>query len=478
MCRVVTVGAVALFLLILGGCTQRDDIVTTIKRSELTLEPANLPAPPGGLVYELWISEQTVTDTAFDMGQAISLGRFSYIEDDTLVSFLDTNGSPRSAMFSMDGDFRTYRSVFVSLQRRTDPAGTRPGAIMLIAWVPGLPDIPIKMLFPQADSLWTATCRFNLEGISDNNRDAGDGRGVWFASYRTEVLQYPDTNSLTVDTTALDTMKPYYCGTPPAICNLESLTREYDYSITNIRDTEVRIRFPNDTLILNRDSFMHTKILFDVIKKKDTIPPYVRRRLKFTYGISADSLKLDIFSQDNFGLPVVSEWGWKYCGWVASPNIPISDSIGTFTPPAWKTKTYFKDWLPGIDSGVLSTGTFADIGKPDDDGNPFALNTYLPPFPGEDFLNTAALQSKLGVSSVTVLPTATNNIGTVFVSCEPVNRLTTKSNFPLIAFSGRLPTDASYAAARVSYSMVNATSTLMGNDVYTFPVITVKVQRY
>ncbi|MBI5265804.1 MAG: hypothetical protein HY851_01090, partial [candidate division Zixibacteria bacterium] len=166
MRRTVTVSAVALLLLILTGCSQREDILTSIKRSELTLEPANLPSPPNGLVYELWASKQTVADTAFDMGQTISLGRFSYLKNDTINTFLDTNGALRSAVFAMDGDFRTYRSIFVSLQRRDDPAGTRPGAIMLIAYVPGLPDIPIKMLFPQADSLWDATCRFILEAIS------------------------------------------------------------------------------------------------------------------------------------------------------------------------------------------------------------------------------------------------------------------------------------------------------------------------
>ncbi|MBI5265676.1 MAG: hypothetical protein HY851_00435, partial [candidate division Zixibacteria bacterium] len=299
-----------------------------------------------------------------------------------------------------------------------------------------------------------------------------------FASYRTVVMNFPDTTGLTVDTTALDTMKPYYCGNPPTICNIESLTREYPYSITNIRTETVRILFPNDTLILNRDSFMHTRVLYDVISRKDTTLPYTKRRLKFTYATEANSVQLDIFSQDDFGLPIISEWGWKYCGWLASPNISTGDSIYPMTPTAWKSKTYYRDWLPGTDSGIVSTGTFSNIGGPDDDGNPFALNSYLPPFPGEDFLNTTELQNKLGISSLTVLPTPTNNLGTVFISCEPANRLTTKTNFPLVAFSGSLPTDNSYSANSVGFSMVNATSTLMGNEVHVFPSVIVKVARY
>ena len=476
MRRIIIVSVVALFLLILGGCTQREDIVTSIKRSELTLAPANLPTPPAGLVYELWISKQTVIDTVIEMDQTLSLGRFSYIRNDTLNSFLDTNDVPRSPVFEMDGDFRACRTLFVSVQRRSDAAGTRPGPIMLVAYVPSQSDIPIKLLFPQADSLWTATCRYNFEGISDNNHNAGDGSGIWFSIYRTEVMSYPDTTALVVDTTALDTMRPESCGTPRVICNLESLTREYPYSITNIHQARVRILFPNDTLILGVDSFMHTKILYDVITKKDTTPPYTRRRLKFNYTTSPNSVSLDVFSQDNFGLPVVTEWGWKYCGWVASPTIAVNDSIGRMSPPAWQYKNYYQSWLRGIDSGVLSTGTFANIDAPDDDGNPFSLNNYLPPFPGEDFLNTTELQTKLGISSVNVLPLPNSNPLTVFVSLEPSNRITTKSNFPLIPFYGTYPFTTGYGDS--AYTMHNATSTLMGNTVDAFPIVSVSVKRY
>lgn len=477
--------AITAGLLVLAswGCSQREDIVTPISRSELTLQATSLPSPPSGLMYELWISGESVVDTGFDLNQARSLGRFSYINNDSINSFLDTNGKPRSATFEMQGDFRSYRSVFVSLQRADDPAGTRPGAIMLIAYIPGLLDIPIKMLFPQADSLWMATCRYNMEGISDRNRAAGDGHGIWFASYRSVIDTIPDTVGLTVDSSRIDTMKPVICGTPPDTCNKADLQALYPSSIKNVRTETVRLTFPNDTLILDVDSFMHTHIVFDVNYRKDTTYPYTKKRLIFNYSDTGFVIPrvaiLDIFTQDNFALPIISEWGWKYGGWVVSGQLPINGSIGSLTPPAWRYNTAYRNWLPGSNGGLISTGTFDNINGPDDDGNPYALNTYLPPFPGEDFLNTSALQSGLGIDSVNLTPAATGNSGTVFISVEPKNRLVTNTNFPLIPFVSEIPRRLdSITKSTVLVPMINSTSTLLGNEVYTFPMVEVKVKRF
>ncbi len=461
------------------GCTQKDDIVTPVSQSVLALNPQNLPTPPSGMVYELWISKETVRGTDFDLAQAVSLGRFSYVSNDSVRTFLDAAGSPRDSVFKLSGDFQSFRSVFVGLHRTADAAGTAPGAIMLIAYIPSSTDIPIRMVFPQADSLWQATCRYNLEGVSDNNRGTNDAHGVWFSSYRTVSFQFPDTTAIVIDSSALDTIKPIICTGSTDTCNIDSLKAEYPYSVSNYHVETKRVIFPNDSLILGIDSFMHTGVRFTLIRKADSSYPYTRRKLTYSsVAITPRTLALDIFSQDEFGLPIVSEWGWKYAGWALTPHILPSAQVGAFTPPAWPYETYNGTWIGGGNGGMIPTGTFANINAPDD-ANPFSLNDYLPPFPGEDFLNAGSLTDSLGVTDVNLMPTSNGNVGSILVSLEPDNRLTTKTNFPLIAFVGKLPvrTD-SIGFASVAFNMINGTSTLLGNQAYSFPIITVDVKRY
>ena len=463
------------------GCTQKNDIITPIERSVLTLNPQNLPTPPAGLIYELWISKETVVDTAFDLSQATSLGRFSYISNDSIKTFTDDSGSVRTAVFNLSADFQTYRSVFVGLHRTTDAAGIRPGAIMLIAYIPGALDVPIRMVFPQHDSLWESTCLFNLEGISDRDRSQNDGRGIWFSSYRSSVLSMPDTTALTVDSSRTVTIEPIIGGNPPDTLNDSILKAQYLVAVQNVRAETRRVTFPNDTMILI-DSFMHTGIKFDKIFRADSSYPYTKRVLTFTYTTAPKSVTLDIFSQDELGLPVVSEWGWKYAGWALTPHVVPNARIGALTPPTWPLKTYDRPWISGSDSGwLIPTGTFSDINAPDD-ANPFALGSYLPPFPGEDFLNSATMTDSLGIGSLNLMPTTSGNKGSILITMEPNNRLATNTNFPLIAFIGPLPDrrDSLSAplGASIHFNMLNATSTLLGNQVNSFPMIVVKIERF
>lgn len=463
--------------IVLVGCSQTDDVVSRVERSVLTLDAQNLPTPPAGLIYELWISKETVVDTAFDLSQATSLGRFSYVSNDSVRTFLDEAGTPRSAVFDLSSDFQTYRSVFVGLHRTDDDAGTRPGAIMLIAYIPGALDVPIRMVFPQHDSLWQSTCRFNLEGVTDRNRNLNDARGVWFSSYRWAVLNMPDTIGMEVtDSVSLDTIRPITIGNPPDTTNMDSLKAPYLYTVRNIRQETRRIIFPDDSMILI-DSFMHTSMVYDRIYRADSTYPYTKRRLGLRFDAVPNSVTLDIFSQDDFGLPVVTEWGWKYAGWALTPHVAPSSKVGPLTPPAWPIKTYYRDWIQASAGGMIPTGTFGDV-RARDDANPFALGSYLPPYPGEDFLNSTVLNDSLGVSSINLMPTTSGNVGSILVTLEPNNRLDTKTNFPLIAFLGSLPDRIdSVVMQSVGFNMMNATS-LLGNQVNSFPIITVKIERY
>jgi hypothetical protein len=138
----------------------------------------------------------------------------------------------------------------------------------------------------------------------------------------------------------------------------------------------------------------------------------------------------DQFTQDSFAMPDYTAYGWKYKGWVVSPYVSQTN-VGAITRPAWTANNINDSLMPGINGGLLTTGTFAKINGPDD-GNPYAQSSRLPQFPGEDFILFPSGWNGL-------VPNATGNSGTVFISLEPSNFVTDTTNFPLIAFTGKVP---------------------------------------
>jgi hypothetical protein len=207
------------------------------------------------------------------------------------------------------------------------------------------------------------------------------------------------------------------------------------------------------------------------------------------------TLALDIFTQDQYGMPDVSAYGFHYKGWVVSPEVPVG--AGEFTPPGYRYKSPSKNWIPGDEGGLLTTGTFTKVDEADD-GNPFTLpliegiynggaDTVMkwPNYPGEDFLDGNALSAATGgavTSPVDLMPETVGNIGTVFITLEPDNLLDTTTNFPLLAFIGSLPSARSLIARPgferpVQITMLNTTGTVPGSLLGGFPEIRVSVER-
>ncbi len=487
--RLSAISLVLLGVMVFAGCSQPDDILTGVSKSTMTLTAERLPTPPNGMVYELWLSKVADPDTSVASTDIRSLGKFSYINNDTINAFLNLDGSARSNLIDISEDILNYKSVFVSIELASDADEDRPGPIMLTGRISSDPDATLRLNFPKADSLFEATCWFNMHTTSDES-DGGIGRGIWFCGFRAETKSLPDTIALRADSTQWDTLPIEIDPTSGDTTNIDSLTRPYPDVLDSIYLDTVYFRFQGpsytvrDTFIMGVDSFEHIRMHYKIVYRKDTIPPYTRRNLRITVDTIPDSARLQIFNQQQFAFPIVTKYGWKYCGWVVEPSLDITkDSIGSFTPPGYPTITGNKNWFSGSTGGLLSTGTFTYIDSSDDLNRFQADANRIPGYPGEEYVDLIKVQDVLGVPEVNFLPNATGNVGNVFISFEPANRLTDTTNFPLIAFSVDVPSFRSALnpvgnPGTVQIRMYNLTGSVPGYLNMGFPEISAKIGRF
>ncbi len=460
------------------SCSQPDDILTRVDQTELRLwgnavvpgrfTPAvqNLPTNTTGMLYELWVADDNDT---------ISLGKFGY--NQVLMVFLNEDGEERSDsnLFMLAGDVLDYTDIFVSVETDPDAWPALPGPIMLIDRITAPTSNQVEMVFPLSDSLWDAIAVFNMESPSDSERTRDDGYGIWFCSY-------VEKRDSVQDTLSLDSFE---------LVHLEddSLPQDtivwYLDNIINIVSKDTVRLFGPDTLpdgtIEAIESRINKIVRFDSLLKADSTWPYTMiddTATVYYYTVGAlDSFNYDDFIQYDFGMPDYSSWGWTYKGWVVSPTIPIS-ALGTITPPAYEVNQIPSDSLiPGIEGGLLTTGTFADPRWPDYD-NPFTIGDsgeqLIPPFPGEDFLEDMPFVWNPGG----LVPGGIR--GTVFITLEPNNFTDTTTNFPLFAFIGKLPEfqwelmdDVGDLEEFIVWPLYHSNDSRIG-----FPKIVVDIRRY
>jgi hypothetical protein len=481
-------GLLSLFM----SCSQTDDITAPKSLTKIWLDPDRLPPASVGMIYELWASKVDVREIN-DLSQVISAGQFSFFSSDTLITFLDETDNVRadSNLFVINDDLFSYSYLFVSIEPRLDTIPL-PGPAMLIDRVTGETDT-LDLYFPQHDSLFNSTVRCNFETPTDGNR-FNDGFGLWFSNYQATTDTIVDTNGVEISyywQTILPNIDPQTGDT----LNLTSLYKPYPDSVWVIFDT-VMIDFGKDRLPLGIDSvhFFHNAATQMIRYEVDsTIPRVVKN---YDTGIVYDTviipIQIDAFSQDMYGLPNLEAYGWQYKGWIVHNNI-LPAAVGNFTPPGWDFQT--GDLLiPGYAGGLLTTGVFYDITKPDL-SNPFTeviewevdsgsfIDTVLkrPSYPGEDFINGAAISAATnGVynAPIDLLPgTSNGSNGTVFVSLEPVNMVHDSTNFPLIAFGFQLPSSESngFLLANGWWPLLNWTGTATGTN--GFPKLKAMIQR-
>ncbi len=441
-------------IILLLSCSQSKDIVTPISTTEIALTAERLPTPPSGMVYELWVAKSEDT---------VSLGKFSY--NSSTREFLDLLGAVRSDTFVLQGDIYSYTDIFVSIETNPDANPAEHGPIMLIDNVSNPTDDPMKLRFPEADSLWNSTLKFNFETPTDLNRNTNLGHGLWFTRYQLDTLRLPDTvgqHWSLVDSTVDSTKFPF----------------RYACSVTDTTYDTVQINLGGpEFLWMGATVPKHLGVQFNLTNCVDSFYPLDSQVVVGVFDTIARLYPRDWFNQAGALLPNVSRYGWHYKGWVVTPyNQAGMTTKWRFTKPAYQYNTPNEKFIPG-DTGVLfSTGTFTDIFAPDD-ANPFSLSHPTPPFPGEDFLNSTALHEIYGIDSVNLVPLTSGNIGTVFITLEPNNFTTDTTNFPLIAMLAPVPARRALIGGNVAFDMSNFTSTIGGNTIG-FPMVMVSIKRF
>ena len=407
-----------LFLLVLPllissifwGCSQPEDVLTPLTKTDIWLNPTKLPSNPDGMVYELWVANSTDTLPLAKFGYNFELGRF-----------LEPGGEPRadSNQFFLGYDLMDFTNVFVSIETYPDDNTNSPGPIMLMDMTS---NPTIKLRFPKMDELWASTVWYNMESASDGQDSVTDGYSVWFSTYSQESTDLNDTLGVSV-----------------IIIDLGSDTTKVPGVDTLIVETGITDIIIKDTArIFGLDILVNKVVRFTVLKDTIVDTPFTDQRMNLVYDIFEGTVSYDNFHQGNdneeFGMPVLSEYGWKYKGWVASPQIDSTAVTARITLPAWITLgSPFEE----TEGGILTVGAFADV-RAADESNPYVVSGRVPPYPGEDFL--ANLPG--GLDPICLVPNANaavGNPGRVFISLEPDNYTCDSTNFPLIPYIRELP---------------------------------------
>lgn len=423
------------------GCDQPEDVLTPVSKSDIFLLEQRLPTNPSNMVYELWVGNDN---------ESVPIAKFAY--DHEMKNFLNVDGSLRADTnkFHADFDVNDYDMIFVTVENAADADPTLPGPIMLMDY---LASPTIELTFPKNDSLWESTVRYSMVTTSDGINSGTNGSGIWFASFSQITEPFNDT---VLDNGNLDwsiTLGDY------VDCS-NFIEANIIYGLENITQIDT-------TVILGLDTMAHTAVRFDVIESTK-VCDYYPTQLVINFNVIPGEVTYEYFTQDNFAMPDVSAYGWKYKGWVVSPVVPTS-AVGEMTLPGWEI---MGEELDETDGGLLTTGKFVDITSQDLE-NDYAASDRIPDVPGEDFL--ANLPG--GLSSIDLVPLAFGNQGRVFITLEPDNYVDT-TNFPLIAFIGEIPNQRAMVTDDLTQSY-----TLRGwmqtNDPYRgFPKIRVNISRY
>lgn len=464
--RLIFLAITLISLTLYWSCSQPGDVILEKSTTVVSLTSERLPSPPVGMIYELWVCKNETVDTSVAAADVKSMGRFSYDNDDK--KYFDENGVEIENRFVLEDDIFNYSTIFVSVELIDDPEPSRPGPIMLIDYVTIPDDNPMYLVFPLSDSLHQATSAFNKETVSDRN-STNDGRGLWFCNYDTGRDSISDTNYITniyFDTLpAEETDLHIECEVDEfgdSVCDTWVAKMPWDTISTEIQI--IPVDYGPDT-IAYQDNITHTRVEIVYDSVQDSIPPYEKVNVRLYVNTTGFGVDLHIFNQFDFNLPDYSSYGWKYKGWIVSKTIP-NTAIGSFTPPAWPYHTLNYNYLPGYTGGLLTTGTFSQIAAPDD-GNPYTIaGVKVPPYPGEDFLNSTAILDSLGIVS---MPDLNSDSGTVFISLEPLNFVTDTTNFPLYVMVEVID------PASNNQGMFNRTGTIKG-DLFWFPEITVNIE--
>ncbi|HOP07027.1 MAG TPA: anti-sigma factor [candidate division Zixibacteria bacterium] len=452
------------------GCSQPDDIMLEKTQTVLYLDAERLPTNPDGMIYELWVVDESSSE---GLSGGHSIEQFGY--DFATGTYYDASGAVReeSNRFVIDDDIYNYAVLAVTVQR-TDGTDDDMGPVMLMDTIQDVWYDPIILSFPHStgDTSGSAVTYYHMMVTSDIGSQPTEyqGSALWFNSVYRDSSEIEDTLSIqdfTIDTVYLDTLG-------------DDAMRTSVTNIYNIRPDTIYRHF-------GLDSMQQVRVLYDpeehiaYANSPDSIDPNTNKAYWLTTRLEIDFETANyrpIIYFDHIQIAQMlydmSAYGWKYEGWVLASSVGQA-SLGTFTRPAWLSyNNPYDSLIHGIDGGLISTGRFTDVFLPDE-SNPYSLNNHVPPYPGEDFLQNLP---NAATAPLTLVPDNNGPHGTVFISLEPNNRVSGTTNFPLIAMIAALPDSINQVQNDTqSFAMTNMFKQVE-SDLTGMPRIKVEIERY
>ena len=452
--RLLTIAAIIIGLTLYWGCTQHEQILSDKTQTVLELKFHRMPTNPPGMFYALGVADGLTKSSsgADSLVDATIIATFGYDFDQRVIT--DTLGSPRadSGRFVLDEDLFNFGYLFVSVQR-TDGSDEGVGPIMLIDEVTDPFDNPINLVFPlsnddmYAERLTESFAFYHMMTVSDevaqgDTSEAAwneNGAALWFSTVEFRLGEFQDTFSLDTAADIIDT-NGFTIDTVWISNYGDDSCRTYITDISNVLDSVVIKRG------FGLDTVEQYAVRYDMVVEEHCVPvgydsatdSLFSTEVTFEY-ILGDLDSFDYYDHVQVGneFKDPSGYGWKYEGWVLSELIS-GDDIGGLTPPAWVTyNTYMDSVIRGADGGLLSTGQFTSLEKPDE-SNPYALpDQRIPLYPGEDFLTN--LPAGVTTPLQLVPEDQMRSHGSILITLEPENRLDSMTNFPLIVNVGSLP---------------------------------------
>ncbi len=419
----------AMALMVMSGCSQKDDIVKGTESTTITLRPNNLPVLQDIYIYELWAAKIDGGDSAF-----VSLGRFVW--DRELFIFRDTLGQAITNEYTLPETWLYYTNIYISIENRGVASPTPSGTFVLATSVGPVNDInpTFNMEFPT--SMSSAIGAWFVGTPTDDTMNIfNEDKGIWLGTR-------PLTQRFLHDTLDIDSIDQF-------ILALDTPYTASDSASWLLRDT-IWAQFPItevDTVqvVFGLDTLPHRHINVNWI---DTLDSFNNYQLIVHYDIDSISsdpseprglIEFYDYQPSLSGLPDVRPFGWRYNVWVLGEYFPSAANLSQMVPFAYD--------LPGLNTGdttfqVISLGAFYHADSADL-SNPYISNREVPNFPGEDFISGALpIDFDDSLTFVYGGDDSTGGIwGSLVIGLEPdPANLTIDStrNFPLFFLSGQL----------------------------------------
>ncbi len=165
------------------GCSDTEPVSSSFSAATVNLSPKAFPAPPDGMIYELWLQKLDGSNT--------SLGRFGW--DQKLYLMRDSlNSGVRERSFDVNLNILEWDFISVSIEEINIPSVSGPGPIFMRDTIFAPEEREILLMKYPIDFSGITTGFVSIETPTDGDF-SNDSAGVWFAIYSRSSTRTQDT---------------------------------------------------------------------------------------------------------------------------------------------------------------------------------------------------------------------------------------------------------------------------------------------